>query len=244
MSYTEKYKVDIPPWRSGEWAVKRFEVDEEASKWDQILSITQGTGRFVPPGKYTKLTRGDEVIMSDTPDEIRDHLDPIDQVRRLAKIGEKPVTCLVNGLGLGMVAKAMIDEGAHHVTVIEKSPDVIALVAPHLLKQVSGGEEVRDSYDHPAFKGIRVLNTAAGCMDIVQADAFTVKLPRPSLFLHVPRDTRYDVVWHDIWDNICADNLPEMHRLHRRYGRRCDWQGSWARWHCERQREVVLAWLR
>ncbi len=44
-----------------------------------------------------------------------------------------------------------------------------------------------------------------------------------------PKGIHYNAVWHDIWDNICADNLPDMHRLHRRYGRRADWQGSWAR---------------
>lgn len=43
------------------------------------------------------------------------------------------------------------------------------------------------------------------------------------------RGTRFDVVWHDIWTDICKDNLPDMRRLHRQHGRRCDWQGSWSR---------------
>lgn len=43
------------------------------------------------------------------------------------------------------------------------------------------------------------------------------------------RGTRFGAGWHDIWDNMCADNLPEMHTLHRKYGRRADWQGSWGR---------------
>ena len=60
---------------------------------------------------------------------------------------------------------------------------------------------------------------------IVQADALEYK-PR--------RGERFDVVWHDIWDDICADNLPDMKALHRKYGRRCEWQGSWARALCER----------
>jgi len=45
---------------------------------------------------------------------------------------------------------------------------------------------------------------------------------------------RYQMVWHDIWDNICSDNLPDMHKLHRKYGRRTDWQASWQRDQCER----------
>ena len=48
-----------------------------------------------------------------------------------------------------------------------------------------------------------------------------------------PKGQRYQMVWHDIWDNICSDNLPQMHRLHRKYGRRTDWQGSWSRELCE-----------
>jgi hypothetical protein len=48
-----------------------------------------------------------------------------------------------------------------------------------------------------------------------------------------PKGIRYDAVWHDIWDNICSDNLPDMKRLHRKYGRRCKWQGSWEREQCE-----------
>lgn len=44
-----------------------------------------------------------------------------------------------------------------------------------------------------------------------------------------PKGVRYGAVWHDIWDDLCTDNLVEMSRLHRKYGRRADWQGSWGR---------------
>ncbi len=59
---------------------------------------------------------------------------------------------------------------------------------------------------------------------IIYADALTYT---------PPKGVRFDVVWHDIWDHITADNLPQMHRLHRRYGRRAGWQKSWAREFCE-----------
>lgn len=39
---------------------------------------------------------------------------------------------------------------------------------------------------------------------------------------------RFGAVWHDIWDDICGDNLPEMHSLNRRYGRRAAWKGCWS----------------
>ena len=57
-------------------------------------------------------------------------------------------------------------------------------------------------------------------VEIIHADALVWTPPKQSFF---------GMVWHDIWDYICADNLDDMKRLHRRYGRRCEWQGSWAR---------------
>ena len=51
-----------------------------------------------------------------------------------------------------------------------------------------------------------------------------------SAFDYAPeKGVRFGSVWHDIWDDICEDNRPEMVRLHRKYGRFADWQGSWGR---------------
>ena len=47
---------------------------------------------------------------------------------------------------------------------------------------------------------------------------------------------RWTVAWHDIWLHLSEENLPQMHRLHRKYGRRVDWQGSWSRQWAEAQR--------
>ncbi len=55
---------------------------------------------------------------------------------------------------------------------------------------------------------------------IIQDDAFTFK---PTV------GEKYDVVFHDIWFDICTDNLPMMHTLHRRYGRFAKEQISWSR---------------
>lgn len=40
---------------------------------------------------------------------------------------------------------------------------------------------------------------------------------------------RFDFVWHDIWDDISAENLPQMSRLVRKYARRAQCQGVWSR---------------
>jgi len=64
-------------------------------------------------------------------------------------------------------------------------------------------------------------------VNIIHADAFEYK-PESGV--------RYGAVWHDVWDYITWDNLEGMKKLHRKYGRRCDWQGSWCRGLCERGR--------
>jgi hypothetical protein len=186
MSHRDNWKVDVPEGRSGAWIVERFTVDESGSAW----SFITGKGRGVSPGTYTRLKRDGsfDVTMSDTPDEYRDHLEAI----RMAK-GH----VLLNGLGLGCVLQCCAEKPeVTKITVIERSEDVIALVAPHY----------REKYGNK--------------IEIIHADAMEYK---------PPKGVRYGAVWHDIWDNMCEDNLPQMHTLHRKYGRRTDWQGSWGR---------------
>jgi len=62
-----------------------------------------------------------------------------------------------------------------------------------------------------------------------------VEIINASAFDYIPpKGARYGMVWHDIWDTICADNLPEMTKLKRKYGRRTDWQGCWGEAECRR----------
>ena len=198
MPYQEKdYKVNVPCGKSGIWEVSRFTVTHEDAELMRLRSIMSfsSRGRYVPEGEYTKLTRNGYIIMSDTPDEIRDHLYMIHEAK-----GE----ILINGLGLGMVLNACLkNPEVSHATVIELSEDVIKLVGLHY-KQIYGDR-----------------------LTIIQANALQYK---PT------KGVRYGAVWHDIWDEINADNIPDMIKLHRKYGRICDWQGSWCRYLCERGR--------
>jgi hypothetical protein len=63
---------------------------------------------------------------------------------------------------------------------------------------------------------------------IINDDAFTFK---------PPKGKKYDAVWHDIWDDICIDNLEEMKKLHRKYGKKTNYQESWCRSICENQKK-------
>lgn len=93
-----------------------------------------------------------------------------------------------------------------------------------------------------------VLKAALACehvehVDVVEKDPRVVDLvgshyqSDPRVTIHTddaytikwPTGTTWDVAWHDIWPDLCTDNLPLMTKLHRRYGRRVGWQGSWGR---------------
>ena len=71
----------------------------------------------------------------------------------------------------------------------------------------------------PSYKDDRVY--------IYHNDAYIIKWDKAD---------RWTVAWHDIWANICSDNLEEMAKLHRKYGHKVTWQGSWAKEQCLRQR--------
>jgi hypothetical protein len=179
-------KVDLPEMIRGMWEVKHFTVDRI-----DIHSFVRGRG--VPVGEtFTKLTRHGSIVMSDTPAEMRDHREAVYRATG---------SCLLNGLGIGMVLKnILLKNEVTAVTVVEISQELIDLISPH-------------------YNDSRIT--------FICADAMTYK---------PPKGKRYNMVWHDIWDNICGDNLPQMETLHRKYGWRTDWQGSWCKYECARRR--------
>lgn len=184
-------KVSIPEGERGLWSVKKFTV-EPVDPYDlgRLRALRDGRGH-VPPGTYTKLVcQGRGVIMSDTPDEMRDHV---------VAVRKATGDVLINGLGIGMVLAAVLRKPkVTSVTVVEIDPDVIALVSPYY---------------------------ADDRLQIVCASAFDYQPPKGKC---------YNMVWHDIWDAISEDNLAEMTRLKRKYGRLADWQGCWAEAWCRR----------
>jgi len=189
-------KLRVPEGKQGDWMVQKMVITPTDSKFTMIQASKYGRG-FIPPGEYLRLAWMGEVIMSNTPDEIWDHRVFIHNAKKMG--GD----ILINGLGLGMCIEAILEcESITSITVIEKSPDVIALTGPTYSQD-------------PRVK-------------IINADALE----------YIPeKGKRFSCVWHDIWPDICADNLEEMAKLHRKYGRRCEWQGSWCRRECEAHRE-------
>jgi hypothetical protein len=114
---------------------------------------------------------------------------------------------LINGLGIGMSLNAIL-KNEENGSRIDK------------VTVVEIDQDVIDLVGPHYLRDPRV--------EIVHASAFDYQ---------PPKGIRYNAVWHDIWDSICSDNLVEMAALHRKYGRRSDWQGSWCKNKCLAGRE-------
>ena len=177
-------KVSLPEMSKGDWRIEHFTVDRP-----DFHSMLRGRG--VPLGeKFTRAMRKGTLVMSDTPAEMSDHSYAVHKAKG---------SCLLNGLGIGMVLKnILLKEDVTDIAVVEISQDLIDLISPFY-------DDERITY--------------------ICESAFDYK---------PPKGKRYQMVWHDIWDYICADNLEEMAKLHRKYGRRTDWQGSWCKGECQR----------
>jgi hypothetical protein len=116
--------VTLPDGASGDWRVSRFSLTEDQVALSNLRLIRDGQWRrIVPPGTYTRLVHsGEGVVMSDTPAEAHEH-------QRLYHAARGHV--LMNGLGLGFALSAILRKPeVARVTVVERSADVIRLVAP------------------------------------------------------------------------------------------------------------------
>src|SRR3990170_1561411 len=116
-------KVQVPVGHCGKWKEERFVIDQEGASHHNMLEAIHGRRRMVMPGEYTRLCYGDEVVMSDTPAEMDEH-------RSFVFRAQGQV--LIMGLGLGVCLAAVARKPeVHHVTVVERSEEVVALVGPH-----------------------------------------------------------------------------------------------------------------
>lgn len=114
----------VPAGERGPWSVKKFTLKENDVSMALVRAAVRGDRGYTPPGPYTGLYhKGRGVVMSDTLDELMDHV---------AFVHRACGDILVCGLGLGVVTQALLKKAIASVTVLEIDPDVIALVGPHI----------------------------------------------------------------------------------------------------------------
>lgn len=205
----DRFKVNIPEGRSGDWAVEKYTISEIEAHLYNLKDRVNGDGnRPVAPGRYTRLVKYDgrgerdsfagaglvsgmmnpTVWMSDTPIEILDHVEFIAQARGRV---------LIAGLGLGMCADAVLRKPeVDRVVVIEQEPDVIRLVMPTLEKRWG--------------KRVWVI--------------------RGSIWELPPHTTDLDTIWFDIWPRIANsmyDDAKKLFAVWRPALRLGGWMGAW-----------------
>jgi hypothetical protein len=90
----EHIHVTVPDGICGDWRVESFTVSEEDAQRTAFRAAHKGSDEYVPPGTYKRLMRGDTVVMSNTPMEVRTNREFIRRAKG---------NVLINGLGLGMV---------------------------------------------------------------------------------------------------------------------------------------------
>ncbi len=130
----ELRRVTVPPAVSGLWSVERCDA-------------------------YTQLCYSNRVVMTDVPFELETHREPVIEAKRRAPHGGPGgIDVLINGLGLGLIVQAMLSiRGVRRITVVEKSSDVILLVAPHYMREHGSRLEVHlaDAYSWQPPAGTR-----------------------------------------------------------------------------------------
>lgn len=194
-------QTEVPEGRKGRHRIERFEVSQEAANFQNMRAMIGSSSRYIRPGRYTRLMR------------VRDAPFDGDQLP-----GEG--TCVMSDTPCELMDHLeAIHRAQGHCLVHGLGLGIIveAMLRKDGVERVT---VVEISPDVIGLVGPYLYERWGGRVEIVEADCMTWK---------PPRGARYGAVWHDIWDNICADNLPDMKHLHRRYGRRCEWQGSWAR---------------
>lgn len=113
-------RLNLEEGASGDWKLEKFSVSEPQAKFHNMRELFH-SHRFINSGDYWRLVYKGEVVMSNTPAEIIDHSSFIAKAK--GKV-------LIAGLGLGMVAKALLDNDCvSHITIVEKNSDVINLVS-------------------------------------------------------------------------------------------------------------------
>lgn len=124
MNDAETMSVTVPVGEKGGWKIVRSTVEKDDPY--EMIDLWK-YGRHVPAGMYTRLLHNGHVVMSDTPDEMRDHQEFVRRAKG---------NVLIAGLGLGMAVQACcLKSQVDRVIVVEISSEVIELVGPHYMER-------------------------------------------------------------------------------------------------------------
>lgn len=164
----------IPEGQIGTAKIEHFTVG-----LDSNYRAVMHPNEYIRPGRYCRLmVAGSGVVMSDT-----DH----EQRTNIGMVAFSKGRILIGGLGIGLIVLPLLEKPeVASVLVVEKNPDVVALVEPAIRK--AAGEH-------------------AGKLTVVLGDVYTWK---PA------KGDRFDSIYFDIWSDVSTDVLVDMAKLHQR----------------------------
>jgi len=114
-------EYNIPDCENGDWKIETFDIEKDIDL--DFITIWEN-GEKLPKGRYKRLLRGKNVIMSNTPNEIKDFIQFIDTAKG---------NVLISGLGMGLVLSFLLSKKeVESITVLEISKDLIDLISPHV----------------------------------------------------------------------------------------------------------------
>jgi spermidine synthase len=190
----------LQPQTHGIAEVRHFEVTQEMSDFSRIRAI-QHPEEFSHVGCFSQLYVEGQLVMSDT------HMEKNSNYDFLLNVKETGGDILVAGLGLGMILVPCFGlSNVRSITVVEKHQDVVDLVFPAL----------QAKFGFPQCPGVEPRRFTVLTADI---NDWTP-----------PLDCRWDIIYFDIWPNICEDYYKEILRLKerfKRFKRRGGWMKGW-----------------
>ena len=144
----------VPEASAGNVKIQHFGVSEQEAQFHNLRASMHGRGRdMIEPGKYARLTVNGTLMMTDAPMERRTNYSFLSQAKGRV---------LVAGLGLGMILHPLVEKDeVTEITVIEKYPEVVALVGPTLPLCVEAGVVTADIFEWQPPKG-QVWDTIYG----------------------------------------------------------------------------------
>lgn len=112
----------IPPGKKGDVVIKKITVTKEESL-RSLMGLDAGL-LYCEAGDYLRLTIGNEIVMSNTRMEKNTNWDVVNKANGLV---------LIAGLGIALIIIPILQkENVRRVVVVEKNPNVIDLVYPHV----------------------------------------------------------------------------------------------------------------
>ena len=117
-------ELNLPEKKLGEWSIQSYSIDGI---------------------NYQKLMKGNFLVMANTPDIVTEYEDFLTKAKG---------SVLINGLGMGLCCQYLLNKKELiELTVIEKEPSIVALIAPHFNKDKRCTIICGDAFNYQAPSG-------------------------------------------------------------------------------------------